>query len=140
MTSIQFRAWMLSATVLLVATSTRAAAPAGRYTMPVAGTVLDTKTKLTWQQSIGSGLVTQAAATSYCSALGLAGGGWRLPTVKELLTLVDYSQTGPLIDLTAFPSAPASIQWSATNTWTVSFANGSVTGYASGMYAARCVR
>ena len=30
---------------------------------------------------------------------------WRLPSVKELETLIDGSRTSPAIDLTAFPNA-----------------------------------
>jgi hypothetical protein len=77
--------------------------------------VLDKKTKLTWQQTPPAAVGSQAAAKAYCSTLSLGGSGWRLPTVKELLTLVDYSQTvSPVIDQTAFPGTPSGVFISST--------------------------
>jgi hypothetical protein len=107
------------AAVLSPAGLGRAAAPAGRYSYPAAGTVLDLSTHLTWQQGFTADL-DRTAAIAYCKALALAGGGWRLPTFKELFTLVDESQ--PLgkgrswVDDTAFPGSPAAYFWSATPT------------------------
>jgi hypothetical protein len=37
-------------------------------------------------------------ATTYCSALELSGGGWRLPTAEELFFIVDKSKTKPSIN------------------------------------------
>ena len=103
--------------VLLVSIApARGAAPAGRYTVS-AGTVYDMKTKLTWQQSVTPTTYTFSDATNYCAALSvtLGGAGWRLPTIKELQTIVDYSQAdAPWIDRTAFPSTPVHYFWSAT--------------------------
>ena len=101
---------------LIIRTNVRANAPAGRYTIS-GGTVLDTKTKLTWQQAVPAATMTWVDATNYCRDLGttLGGTGWRLPTVKELLSLVDYSQTtNPLIDSNAFPATPTNFFWSST--------------------------
>jgi hypothetical protein len=99
--------------------ATRANAPACRYTYPAAGTVLDTSTKLTWQRTAPATPMAATDALAYCSTLRLAGTGWRLPTVKELLTLVDYEDataplTGAMIDRVAFPGTPASFFWSST--------------------------
>jgi hypothetical protein len=55
---------------------------------------------------------TGDTAMSYCSNLLLEGGGWRLPTLRELLGLVDYSQTAPLID--AIFQQRQSSYWSST--------------------------
>jgi hypothetical protein len=61
----------------------------------------------------------------------LGGTGWRLPTLKELQTIVDYSQSNPSIDSTAFPSTPAAWFWSSSplagsssNAWLVRFFDG----------------
>jgi len=94
-------------------TSAEASAPAGRYTM-TGGTVFDTKTKLTWQQTLPAAKYVWAAAKTYCQTLSLAGTGWRLPTRKELQTIVDYSQSNPSIDPTAFPATPAGAFWSSS--------------------------
>ena len=62
-------------------------APAGRYTIPGDGTVYDTATTLTWQRAANMTGMTWASAGPYCAGLtSPAGGGWRLPTVKELTT------------------------------------------------------
>lgn len=61
-------------------------------------------------------------------------GDWRLPTQKELLTLVDYTLNSPAINRSWFPNSPASGFWSATNyvqiaaraSWRVVFNDGMV--------------
>jgi hypothetical protein len=128
----------------------RANAPSGRYTNGT-GTVLDTKTKLTWQQPLGPAMMTWSAAKSYCAGLGatLAGSGWRLPTIKELATLVDTSvSSGPALDASYFPMSPSSGYWSSTLAagattfaWILGPSGGSE-GQAptTGMWWARCVR
>jgi hypothetical protein len=80
----------------------------------------------------------------------LGGTGWRLPTIKELQSIVDLSQTAaPYIDPTAFPSTPSNYFWSSSplagsssDAWNVSFGNGATYGTAvSGSYSyVRCVR
>src|SRR5215472_2763046 len=100
-------AWAsVAAAALSTALVTKAAAPVGRYTI-ANGTVYDNKTKLTWQQQSAS-QITLSAAPTYCSSLGLDGDTWRLPTMKELITIVDYSiaPNGPAIDSAAFPGTP----------------------------------
>lgn len=92
----------------------RADAPMGRYTMPVAGTVYDTRTRLTWQQSVDANTYTWVNAAMYCKNLALAGGGWRLPSVKELVTLVDVRQNNPAIDRTFFPNTPVAYFWTSS--------------------------
>jgi len=96
--------------------------------------------------------MTWAAAKSYCAGLGatLAGTGWRLPTIKELQTLVDVSvATGPSIDPTFFPNGGPGSFWSSTPStadttavWVLSF-NASVGEGQVGMSgngSVRCVR
>ena len=91
------------------------AAPTGRYAV-ADGTVHDTKTKLTWQQTASSTSYSFAEARDLCAGLGatLGGEGWRVPTVKELFTVVDHSRSNPAIDTTAFPSFSPSQYWTAT--------------------------
>lgn len=58
--------------------------------------VLDRETGLIWAQSPDSTLRTWQAAMDYCTTLSLGGRlGWRLPTIAELESLVDPSQTNP---------------------------------------------
>jgi hypothetical protein len=134
---------------------TLAAAPSGRYTV-ASGTVHDGKTGLTWQQTVPSGTYTwgsagtSGTAQNYCATLSLNGGGWRLPTMKELTTIVDYTvaSPGPTIDASYFPNTPATFFWSSTplvgssgTAWLVhfsfSFTDTSGVSYAC---AVRCVR
>src|SRR5450631_801437 len=100
---------VLAGTAALVfRTVARANAPAGRYGGS-GSIVVDSKTNLTWQQSPAPSGMSWANAKTYCAGVGstLGGTGWRLPTEKELLTLIDYSQaTGPLIDQSAFAGTP----------------------------------
>ena len=80
------------------------------------GTAKDNATGLTWQQSVGSNSYTWTQAQSHCTGLALAGGGWRAPSVKELLTLGDFGATSPpTIDTAAFPNTPAVEFWSSSS-------------------------
>ena len=113
-----------------------------------AGTIYDGRTGLTWQQAVDAGSYTHSQATAYCENLNLNGGGWRLPRLKELQTIVDYSRADPAIDPTAFPATPSGYFWtsspaagSATLKWIVSFINGSTNRISStGTFRVRCVR
>jgi hypothetical protein len=126
-----------------------ASAPVGRYTIDH-GAVHDAKTSLTWQQAVSATTYTQTDAVSYCATLGLNGATWRLPTMKELLTIVDLSVAppGPTIDSTAFPSTPTGYFWSSTlyagtpgSAWSVLFYYGFSYGNdMTNTSYARCVR
>ena len=135
---------------VLTWSAVRANAPVGRYVVS-AGTVYDVKTKLTWQQSVSPTVYQATDAAGYCSNLGatLGGAGWRVPTIKELATLLDHSQSnGPWIDRSAFPSTPLHMFWSSTplsgssaGPWVVDFALGNIS--LPGMSTSnnvRCVR
>ena len=150
------RLGVLAIIVVALPRSINAAAPAGHYVVATVsgtatGTVYDSKSKLTWQRMVSSTVYAWAAAQTYCAGVGTSPGGtgWRLPTMKELQSLVDYSQSSaPLIDQTAFPATPANYFWSASavagspsNAWDVNFSNG-YTYYidVSKTYNVRCVR
>lgn len=105
------------AVVFAVSRKGISSAPPGRYTIPGDGTVYDNQTKLTWQQAT-QGVQTQSVAIGSCRSVNLPGSGWRLPTIKELHTLIDFSAAAPpYIDRTAFPdtnSTSNSAYWSST--------------------------
>jgi hypothetical protein len=71
-----------------------------------------------------------------------------VPTVIELVSIVDYSLSNPAINAAAFPSTPASYFWSATpvagahgSAWGVVFSAGYVTfGDVTDAGYVRCVR
>jgi hypothetical protein len=113
-----------------------------------ADTAKDSVTGLTWQR----GWQTAAPwleAIATCEKLTLAGADdWRLPTIKELLSIVEDRAISPSTDVGAFPGNPA--EWMWTNTpgltppnyaWTVSFTDGFSTPAAvTQLYIFRCVR
>jgi hypothetical protein len=82
-----------------------AVAPPSQYTVISTDEVQDNYTGLIWQRTgNSSGLITWDQAVAYCSALTLGGATWRLPSVRELATLVDETQVAPAINRTMFPS------------------------------------
>ena len=120
--------------------------PPGRLIDNGDGTVTDVVTKLTWQQATGSSTYTTTTAAAYCAALNLGqfATGWRLPAVKELISIVDYeSPTSPTIDTVAFPGTQ--VYWYFTSTaaaaggnYLFSFNTG-VMGNGTNGYYVRCV-
>lgn len=81
-----------------------------------AAEVRDPVTGLLWQANDGGGTYTKAEAIAHCADLGTAGapqGSWRLPTVVELSSLVNYGINNPSIDPKFAGTLP-------TNYWTSS--------------------
>lgn len=144
-------------------------APCGKFTC-TDDVVKDSRTRLTWQRvlpasydgcmgvyernpngSKGDGC-TWEEASGYCAQLGLASGGWRLPTKDELLTIVDKSRTDPAIDLASFSNTKSEAFWSASTytspppaslsgAWYVIFRDGTpYNDYTSFVARVRCVR
>ena len=115
------------------------------------GTVIDLATGLTWQREDDNVTRTWDEANTYCKGLSLAGGGWRMPNIKELQSIVDYRILYPAIDTDVFPGTPTtpSPYWSSSTyvngsqlAWFVNFESGSY-GYRSktdNSYNVRCVR
>jgi len=136
--------------------------PKSYDTTAIAGVVVDNVTGLQWQRAVdappdggpggsdgGSGLYLWEAAKRYCSNLPLAGGGWRLPSRIELVSLIDTTRMGPSIDVIAFPGTPPESFWTSSPSglayyaWSVSFTYGNVGNYSSGdakAFRVRCVR
>ena len=114
------------------------------------GTVSDTSTGLMWQQDTARDAqgnydtMTWAEALAYCEDLEFPEGGytdWRLPTIKELGSLVDLSQYDPAIDRSKFPNTVSSYYWSSTTyasdtdgAWRVDFYDG-YDGYGYKVYS-----
>lgn len=79
------------------------------------GTVTDTATGLTWQQTGPTEKMTLTQALEYCESLDLAGyTDWRLPNRNELLSLVDFSTASPCIDTDYFPDTQNGSYWSSS--------------------------
>ncbi|HEY0708708.1 MAG TPA: DUF1566 domain-containing protein [Polyangia bacterium] len=108
------------------------------------GTVSDAGTKLTWQKAVESTPMAWADAETLCKGLTLAGGGWRLPTLTELKSLVKTGQN-PAIDATFFPNTPGAKFWTSNPNgtkqhWYVDFQNGLENAGSASDGLVRCVR
>ncbi|MCB1304449.1 MAG: DUF1566 domain-containing protein, partial [Leptospiraceae bacterium] len=106
------------------------------------GTISDASSRLVWQKCSNgqsndtscSGSPTTAnwqSALQYCNTLSLSGKSWRLPSAAELLSLVDFTQTGTVINGTFFPNTAANLYWTSTTNqalpgagWRITFATG----------------
>lgn len=107
--------------------------------------VLDNSTGLMWDAAGSEKRMTHKEAEAYVKTLKLGGfTDWRLPTVQELLTLVDYSRTNPAIDTSAF-SCKSECYWTGTpyagvadSAWYVYFGGGGSNWYYR--YGDFCVR
>jgi hypothetical protein len=134
------------ALVLWLPMPAKPAAPAGRYS--VGGVVV--ADLVTWQRVLPPSAFAWADAVNYCESLVLGGfDDWRLPSVRELRSLVDLRAYGPAIDVTAFPSTPSVGFWTSTlsasspsdTAWMLEFSLGATAGSAkSTMNRLRCVR
>jgi hypothetical protein len=75
-------------------------------------------------------------AITNCEALEYAGHtDWRLPNIKELMSIVDYEVYSPAIYQTYFPNAQSVVYWSGTTdaswtdyAWGIGFSYGYVVG------------
>ncbi len=110
---------------------------------------IDHGTGLTWQQLPPTSVRTAIAADDYCTALSLGdyASGWRLPTIRELQTIVDERLHNPAFD-PSFGSSSAGT-WASTGerdpegrnyAWIVRFADGQTISQRIDMeYNVRCV-
>lgn len=82
-----------------------------------------------------SAYANQCNTANYVAAVNAAGlcgaTDWRVPTIKELNSIIDYSRSDRAIDPTFFPNTPALDFWSAMNSaggssvaWIVNFSYG----------------
>lgn len=77
-------------------------------------TVYASRTNLTWHRASGA-TMNFAAATAHCESSTVGGAtDWRLPTVRELVTLSDYRRESPAIDPVVFPMTYPADYWSTS--------------------------
>jgi hypothetical protein len=142
---------------LTAALAAHANAPPDQYLTfpPNAPMIVDRQTGLTWQRTPTAAAVPPTMASAVCGSVPL-GGKWRLPTVKELLTIVDETphkehddggaELDRYIDPNAFFATPAAKFIGASpdsaHVWFVDFASGQA-GYdtpGTQTYYVRCVK
>ncbi|MGH7207857.1 MAG: DUF1566 domain-containing protein [Nitrospiraceae bacterium] len=141
----------LAAVVALQPSATAQSPPSSeRFTLVMGGeAVKDNKTGLMWEQSPDLIHDTWSASVARCPTK-LVGGekGWRAPSVEELKSLIDSSQTDPALpEGHPFFNIKSEIYWSATPSksddivaWQVSFFTGEpVTDQKSGTRRIWCV-
>jgi hypothetical protein len=106
------------------------------YAKNADNSVTDLRTNLVWGLVVGA---AQSAsfdqALKYCAEYAPdAGATWRLPSRIELVSLIDYTRSGPAIDTATFP-VPAGWYWTSSvvrpptlpyRFWAVDFATGAV--------------
>ena len=120
------------------------------FTINIDGTVNDNVTGLMWQQDVPLNQFnsfTWSDAMTFCPNFGLAGHtDWRLPTVIELTTLVNYNGGDQALGAWADPGATA--LWTSTplagtsaSAWAIDFNNYNAFSDTVGMlHSVRCVR
>ncbi len=81
-----------------------------RFTQNEDGTITDNETGLTWSKE------ALAKDVTHDEAIKALDDGWRLPTIKELFSLVDHTRETPAIDVEAFPDTESNWYWSSTPT------------------------
>jgi hypothetical protein len=114
------------------------------------GTVTDISTGLMWQQNTPDVMKNWDQALADCESLSLSDYlDWRLPTIMELRSLVEYSIHDPAINTTFFPDTVSSFYWSSTTyphdrdyAWGLNFSigRGGTGGLKSSSYYVRAVR
>lgn len=139
----ELRVRMQGRTPVIVPTSAPLAA---RFVDNGDGTVSDNKTGLMWQAGPGAKLDWKLA-NSFCREKYLGGHiDWRLPSIEELCSIVDYERHDPACDPVF--GALSVYYWSSSTyvgdpqlAWYVNFSYGYVNaGYKTDHYYARAVR
>ena len=124
------------------------AGKARRYAQNDTDVVTDLVTGLQWQDNDVNVTKSWNEAILYCYDLRLDGDGWRLPTIEELETLVDYGVSEPSLRQPPFRHIMNGGYWSGSGFvrnddygWAIFFTNGkSVLWSKSKEYYVRCVR
>lgn len=75
--------------------------------IPCGRGVIDTETGLEWDRELGDGVSWQEAM----DRAALQADGWRLPSIEEMITLIDFSRSNPA---SGFPGPCCDWFWSAS--------------------------
>lgn len=112
--------------------------------------VLDKETGLVWERSPDASLSSWVAASDHCYPRQVGGRfGWRLPTVEELSSLLDWTQWAPCLPAghpflnvsTSYFWTSSTQQSQADSVWGVCLYAGGVNGISkTGGFCCWCVR
>jgi hypothetical protein len=72
----------------------------------------DRETDLVWTRGESANKLDYADAEAYCAGLG---NGFRMPTIRERLSLVDYDRHEPAINTAFFDSPKSGYSWTSTD-------------------------
>jgi hypothetical protein len=109
----------------------------------------DANTLLEWQRYPDSATRNWRDARAYCEQLDLDGGGWHLPSLKELLTIVDATRHEPALHMRTFDTHQTASFWtssvyldSRSSAYMVEFSKGgsSLSDTFEELHYARCAR
>ena len=79
------------------------------------GTVTDNTTGFMWQKILSTEDYTWENALAYCNGMTTAGyTDWRLPSIRELFSIVDYSRSSPSADSSYFTNLTSDWHRSST--------------------------
>jgi hypothetical protein len=67
---------------------------------------------LEWSKTLGKG--QRMSYEEAKRAVAALGNGWRLPSLQELLSIVDYTRFEPAIDIKRFPDTKSGAYWTGT--------------------------
>jgi hypothetical protein len=123
---------------------------AALYARDFSGIVLDKRLGLYWQDNMASQKNSDDwyEANDYCEKLELHGlKEWRLPTFRELFSIVDYTRINPAVN-PVFTFTNEDTYWTSTNfaatpsrAWTIDFRTGATYySYKSTNHGIRCVK
>ncbi len=111
---------------------------AKQYDLIDADMLRDPVTHLVWERTPPAAQSMWDVANARCQALALGGRPWRLPSVKELASIVDETKSGPASNGSFGDSAART--FTANPQWTVNFDQGiAVQGPTGFAESSRCV-
>ncbi|WP_299197834.1 DUF1566 domain-containing protein [uncultured Amphritea sp.] len=154
--------WLTSSVALAVCDKNIAeSTPSSRFVLK-GGEAYDQQTQLTWKRcSVGTTWTSDAGCIGKVKLLGLdkakqlaqaLGGGWRVPTIQELYSIVEQRCFNPTINTRVFPAVKnfgeGTPYWSDTRVeeipsliYFIDFIDGAIDGHSKGFpLAVRLVR
>lgn len=120
---------------------------ADRFTYKNKETVADSLLALEWLRTIPANTYTLPDTVGWCNKVNASGGGWRMPTLRQLSSIIDRTKLAGTVDGAIFGGSESAI-WSYTLSagdpayaWVVDFSNGTISPQEIFSYASlRCVR